>query len=131
MSVLDQIKELEAQKQQLLADAKKEALQAAQKAIDTLNELGFNYQLVEAEGASVVTPSSRSRRTGVREDIIDLLKQNTNGLSRADIIEQMGAKGDKSFEQSISNTLSTSKKKGAITLEDGIYTLTGATTYKG
>ena len=52
MSVLDEIKALEEKKQALLAQAKKEALDNAKKAIAELNSLGFNYQLVGGEGTA-------------------------------------------------------------------------------
>jgi hypothetical protein len=49
-SVLEKLKALDAQRAQLLEGAKKEALDNAEKAVADLNELGFNYSLVE--GAS-------------------------------------------------------------------------------
>jgi DNA repair exonuclease SbcCD ATPase subunit len=49
-TVLEKLQALDAQRAQLLEDAKKEALDKAEKAIAELNELGFNYRLVE--GAS-------------------------------------------------------------------------------
>jgi hypothetical protein len=45
-SVLEKLKALDAQRAQLLDDAKKEALDNAEKAVAELNELGFNYSLV-------------------------------------------------------------------------------------
>jgi hypothetical protein len=50
MSVLEKLKALDAQRAQLLDDAKKEALDNAEKAVAELNELGFHYTLTE--GAS-------------------------------------------------------------------------------
>ena len=50
MSVLDQLRKLDQQREQLLSGAKKEALQKAQDAIADLNELGFNYSLVQGSG---------------------------------------------------------------------------------
>ena len=47
MSVLDKLKALDDQRAKLLDDAKKEALEAAHKAIADLNALGFYYRLVE------------------------------------------------------------------------------------
>ena len=49
-TVLEKLKALDAQRAQLLDDAKKEALDNAEKAVAELNELGFHYSL--AEGAS-------------------------------------------------------------------------------
>ena len=51
MSVLDKLRDLDAQRAQLLEGAKKEALDKAEKAVAELNELGLNYRLVE--GATI------------------------------------------------------------------------------
>jgi hypothetical protein len=59
-TVLEKLKALDAQRAQLLDDAKKEALQNAEKAVAELNELGFNYSLTE--GASASTPTARAPR---------------------------------------------------------------------
>jgi hypothetical protein len=53
-TVLEKLKALDAQRAQLLDDAKKEALENAEKAVAELNELGFHYTLTE--GASISTP---------------------------------------------------------------------------
>ena len=50
-TVLEKLKALDAQRAQLLEDAKKEALDNAEKAVAELNELGFHYTLTE--GASL------------------------------------------------------------------------------
>jgi hypothetical protein len=46
-TVLEKLKALDAQRAQLMEDAKKEALENAERAVAELNELGFNYSLVE------------------------------------------------------------------------------------
>lgn len=117
MSVLDQIAELERQKEQLLAGAKSEAIQVAEKAIAELNALGFSYRLVEGVAAPRATGT---RRSGVRQDVLNAIK--TNGpIARAALLEQMGVKGDKAGEQSVSNALAALKKAGEITSTDGNY----------
>ena len=55
-TVLEKLKALDAQRAQLLDDAKKEALENAEKAVAELNELGFHYSLTE--GASTSTPKA-------------------------------------------------------------------------
>ena len=62
MSVLDKLKALDDQRAKLLDDAKKEALEAAHKAIADLNALGFDYRLVEGGSTSKARkpPSQRS-----------------------------------------------------------------------
>jgi hypothetical protein len=59
-SVLEKLKALDAQRAQLLEDAKKEALDNAEKAVAELNELGFHYTLTE--GASTPSASARAPR---------------------------------------------------------------------
>jgi hypothetical protein len=55
-TVLEKLKALDAQHAQLLEDAKKEALDNAEKAVAELNELGFHYTLTEGASVSVSTP---------------------------------------------------------------------------
>ena len=50
MSVLDKLKALDKQREQLLSGAKNEALQKANDAIADLNALGFNYSLAQGTG---------------------------------------------------------------------------------
>ena len=110
-----QIQALEAQKRKLIEDEKKSALKKAQLALDELNALGFNYQLVQ--GGKTTT---RTRRSGIRDDVKKHVKASP-GITRADLLEKMNAKGDTKAEQSISNALANLKKVGEITLTDGQY----------
>jgi hypothetical protein len=59
-TVLEKLKVLDAQRAQLLEDAKKEALDNAERAVAELNELGFHYTLTE--GASTSTSTQRAPR---------------------------------------------------------------------
>ncbi len=121
MSVLDEIRKLDAKKEKLLGDAKAEALATAGKAIADLNELGFNYRLVQAGSAPVATGK---RRTGIRDEVLVKVKAHPDGIARAPLLDEMGVKGDKSGEQSVSNALSALKKAGNITADDGMYKAT-------
>jgi hypothetical protein len=58
-TVLEKLKALDEQRAQLLEDAKKEALDNAEKAVAELNGPGFHYSLTE--GAST-TPAQRAQR---------------------------------------------------------------------
>lgn len=62
------------------------------------------------------------RSTSMRAQVVALLQSNP--MKRGDIIDALGVKGDKGKEQSVSNTLATMKKSGAVTLTDGVYSLT-------
>lgn len=123
-SIIDQIMELEAQKQKLMNQAKSEALAAAEKAIADLNNLGFNYRLVEGPITRVTSTETstgtRARRSGIADDVLEMIKKSTDGLSRGALIEQLHAT-DKSAQQSISNALSNLKKKGQLIAENGVY----------
>lgn len=121
MSTLDQIRKLEEQKNQLLNQAKQEALNKANDAIKELRELGFEYQLVQGDTPTATVRGSGKRRTGIRDDVLEHVTKAKDGITRADLLEQMGAKGDKSSEQSISNALAALKKQGTVTLNDGVY----------
>lgn len=66
MSVLEQLKALDAQRAQLLEGAKKEALENAEKAVAELNELGFHYSLVEGASAPTTSPSRAPRRVAAQ-----------------------------------------------------------------
>jgi hypothetical protein len=60
-TVLEKLKALDAQRAQLLDDAKKEALDNAEKAVAELNELGFHYSLTE--GAPSPSPARAPRKS--------------------------------------------------------------------
>lgn len=117
--VLAQIAALEEQKQRLLATAKQDQLNIINKAITELDDLGFNYRLVE--GKSAADPV-RSRRSGVRQDVLEQIQAHQS-ITRAQLLEQMGVKGNKSGEQSISNAIAALKKAGQITAKDGAYSV--------
>ena len=61
-TVLERLKALDAQRAELLGDAKKEAFDAAEKAVAELNELGFRYTLVEGATASTPLPTRAPRK---------------------------------------------------------------------
>ncbi len=66
-----------------------------------------------------VSSGQRALRGSRRKDILEFVKNG--GMGRADILEALGVKGDKSGEQSVSNALSSMKKSGALAVDDGKY----------
>jgi hypothetical protein len=66
-SVLEKLKALDAQRSQLLEGAKKEALDNAEKAVAELNELGFNYRLVEGATSTARAPRKASSQAPKRQ----------------------------------------------------------------
>jgi hypothetical protein len=59
------------------------------------------------------------RATGISDKILDQLKNKP--MSRAQIIEALGGKGNKRMEGSISNALTNLKKAKKIDAKDGAY----------
>ncbi len=63
---------------------------------------------------------SRARRGRRREGLLELIRQS-DGLSRGEILERMGLKGDKAGEMSVSNALTALAKRNQIRREGGKY----------
>jgi len=53
--------------------------------------------------------------------VVDLIKQHPGGLSRGEILNLMGLKGDKSGEQSVSNALLALTKQNQLGRREGKY----------
>jgi hypothetical protein len=60
-SALDQLRQLDEQRKEILESARKEALEVINAALSTLSEFGFNYRLVEAK------PAGATGRKGTRQ----------------------------------------------------------------
>jgi len=73
--------------------------------------------------AKATTGTPRPRRGNVRDTVIAAIKAAPTGINRSDLLVQLGAKGDKAAEQSISNALANLKKAGTIDAKDGAYTM--------
>lgn len=61
------------------------------------------------------------RRGEKRQAVLNLIKENPVGLSRGEILVQMGVKGNRSAEQSVSNALSALKKSEKVNSREGKY----------
>ena len=59
-TVLEKLKELDEQRDQLLSDAKRDALTRAEEAVSELNALGFHYYLGEGEARPM--PARRAKQ---------------------------------------------------------------------
>jgi hypothetical protein len=62
----------------------------------------------------------RAQRGSRREELLNLIREG-NGLSRGDILERMGLKGDKAGEMSVSNALTALSKSNQVRREGGKY----------
>ena len=61
-----------------------------------------------------------TRRGSKREELMSVI-QSGNGLSRGEILDNMGLKGNKSGEMSVSNALTALTKNNAVRREGGKY----------
>jgi hypothetical protein len=61
-SALEKIIQLDKQREKIVGEAKKEAIASANAAVKALNDLGFNYQLVQ-KGQSSAATSRKGTRT--------------------------------------------------------------------
>ncbi len=52
---------------------------------------------------------------------MEVIKANPAGLTRGELLEKMGLKGDKSGEMSVSNALTALSKTSQVRREDGKY----------
>ena len=68
-----------------------------------------------------VRRAPQSRRGSKREGILRVLGENPAGLSRGEILDRMGLKGDKSGEMSVSNALTALTKTNQVSRRDGKY----------
>jgi hypothetical protein len=79
------------------------------------------------EGKSVGARGSRapaakgSRKGSKRDGIIEVIKANPAGLTRGELLEKMGLRGNKSAEMSVSNALTGLAKAKRIVRNGGKY----------
>ena len=80
------------------------------------------YETVMSGKAPVAkTATTRIKRGGVKDAVLNVIKAHPQGIKRGDIIEQLGLKGQKGKEQSVSNVLATLKNSATVTADAGLY----------
>ena len=65
--------------------------------------------------------AASGRRGSKRDGILDVIKQSPGGLTRGEILEKMGLKGNKSGEMSVSNALTALTKNDQVSRAEGRY----------
>src|SRR3954462_8720884 len=81
------------------------------------------YETAKTGKAARQAPAGRQprgRRGSRREALLELIRQG-DGLSRREILERMGLKGDKAGEMSVSNALTALSKSNQVRREGGKY----------
>jgi len=66
-------------------------------------------------------PQAASRRGAKREALLQVLRENPNGLRRGEILARLGVKGNRSSEKSVSNALTALTKTNQLARLDGKY----------
>ena len=117
-------------------NAEREAVVTQQRELDQrLAEINREFQAVEAYEAAKTGKSAgrqqaargrstaprQARRGSRRDGIIEMLKGVTEGLSRGELLEKMGLKGDKAGEMSVSNALTAMTKSNQVRRDGGKY----------
>jgi hypothetical protein len=57
--------------------------------------------------------------------LLQLIRDNPDGLRRGEILERMGLKGDKAGEMSVSNALTALTKSNQVSRQEGRYVVQG------
>jgi len=92
-------------------------------AIDRESQALDAYQTAKTgkpDGGRRTQTQHRVPRGSRREELLNLIGDG-NGLSRGDILERMGLKGDKAGEMSVSNALNALTKRNQVRREGGKY----------
>src|SRR3954453_20551199 len=104
----------------------REAISNQKRELDNrLAAIDREFQALDAYQAAKTGKPSSGRRTQTlrgsrREELLSLIRDG-NGLSRGDILERMGLKGDKAGEMSVSNALTALSKSNQVRREGGKY----------
>jgi predicted transcriptional regulator len=91
-----------------------------------VERLRFDIDLVQDRAAFDNHAVRRAPRRGSkREALLQLIRENPGGMSRGQILERMGLKGDKTEAASISSVLAALTKDGQVGRRDRKYVFSG------
>ena len=89
-----------------------------QQELDEVNAMLAKFDVFEGKATPQRRTQTRravgSRRGSKREQLMEVIRDG-NGLTRGEILEKMGLKGDKSGEMSVSNALTALTKANQVT----------------
>jgi hypothetical protein len=91
---------------------------AVQEQLDQLDKMLTKFDVFEGKyanrgGASSRRAASTGRRGSRREELLKVIREG-NGLTRGEILERMGLKGNKAGEMSVSNALTALTKSNQL-----------------
>lgn len=99
---------------------------ALQEQLDSIDEMLRKFDVFEGKGARRQTRKTGTRRArgtrrgSKRDELLKVIKAG-GGLTRGQILEKMGLKGDKSGEMSVSNALTALTKANQVKRDGGKY----------
>jgi hypothetical protein len=115
------------QREQLLQQRQELVSQqeALQQQLDELDEMLRKFDVFEGKTArprqqTRTRRTSKTRRGSKRDELLKVIKAG-NGLTRGEILEKMGLKGNKAGEMSVSNALTALTKANQVTRRDWKY----------
>jgi hypothetical protein len=99
--------------------------QELQRQLDEVNGMLSKFDAFEGKAPPAArqtrsTRAPRARGGSKREQLLGVIRAG-GGLTRGEILEKMGLKGDKSGEMSVSNALTALTKANQVTRQDGKY----------
>jgi hypothetical protein len=126
--IINQQKDLENKlteiNRELAAIAAYEAAKTSKAATPTRQPRGRRTSAATVKQSPAETGARR--RTGSRrEALVQVIREQPNGLSRGEIFVRMGLKGNKSAEKSVSNALTSLTKSNQVFRRDGKYVIGG------
>jgi hypothetical protein len=101
--------------------------QALQERLDAVNETLAKFDVFEGNPSRQSGPrrTRQGRRSSRRDGIIAALADIPHGLSRGEILDKLGLKGNKQGEMSVSNALTALTKTNQVVRKDGKYVVSG------
>ena len=96
-----------------------------QQQLDAVNAMLAKFDVFEGKATARASGggtrrTTTARRGSKRDEILRVLR-GSNGLSRGEILDKMGLKGDKAGEMSVSNALTALTKSQQVARRDGKY----------
>lgn len=101
--------------------------QALQERLDSVNEMLAKFDVFEGNPSrqSGSRRTQQGRRSSRRDGIMAALADIPHGLSRGEILDKLGFKGNKQGEMSVSNALTALTKTNQVVRKDGKYVVSG------
>ena len=101
--------------------AKQAELQAQRAVIETELDALDTYEAARSGKTRKSRTASRAPRGSRQQSILAVIAKSKKGMSRGEILQAMGLKGDQAGERSVSNALTALKKTKRVASQDRKY----------